>query len=158
MGQEIERKFLISGDGWRKHAGKGAHCIQGYLHNEPGRTMRVRIKGHKAYLTIKGETHGAARPEYEYPIPLADARELLRLCPRPWIEKARFVIPCGALRWEIDEFARENRGLVVAEIELRRENQRFERPPWIGREVTSDPRYANAALSKHPFRTWRSKS
>jgi len=155
MGREIERKFLLSGDGWRGLA-EGVEYRQGYLCASKERTVRVRIAGDKGFLTIKGATTGAARSEYEYEIPVAEAREMLdTLCPQPQIEKKRYTIPFRGCTWEIDEFFGRNQGLIVAEIELESEEQSFERPDWIGREVTGDPRYYNAALCTEPFTTWQ---
>ena len=155
MALEIERKFLVANDGWRELA-HGVAYRQGYLCADRERTVRVRVAGDKGYLTIKGPTKGIARSEYEYTIPLADASVLLdQLCPQPQIEKKRYAIRhCGNI-WEVDEFFGDNKGLIVAEIELEREDQAFERPDWIGAEVTSDPRYSNAALCAAPFNTWR---
>ena len=155
MALEIERKFLVANDGWRELA-HGVAYRQGYLCADRERTVRVRIAGDKGYLTIKGPTKGIARSEYEYTIPLADASVLLdQLCPQPQIEKKRYAIRhCGNI-WEVDEFFGDNKGLIVAEIELEREDQAFERPDWIGAEVTSDPRYSNAALCAAPFNTRR---
>lgn len=153
MGREIERKFLVTGDGWRG-AGESCRYVQGYLSRDPERVVRVRRAGEKAFLTIKGVTRGVVRPEFEYPIPAADAEELLKLCLSPLIEKTRTVVEYGGKRWEVDEFAGENAGLVIAEIELSREDEPFQRPPWLGREVSADPRYSNASLSERPFKSW----
>lgn len=154
MAKEIERKFLVRDDSWRNnHSGKPYR--QGYLSTVKERTVRVRTAGEKAFLTVKGVSSGAARSEYEYEIPTADANEMLdRLCERPLIEKTRYRIPYENLRWEVDEFAGENRGLIVAEVELKDENEHFARPPWVGREVTDDPRYYNVNLVAHPFSKW----
>lgn len=155
MALEIERKFLVANDDWRELA-HGVAYRQGYLCADRERTVRVRIAGDKGYLTIKGPTKGIARSEYEYAIPLADACSLLdQLCPQPQIEKKRYAIRHCENIWEVDEFFGDNKGLIVAEIELEREDQSFERPGWIGAEVTSDPRYSNAALCAAPFNTWR---
>lgn len=154
MGQEIERKFLLAGDGWRGLA-EGIIYRQGYLCADIKRSVRVRIADDRGVLTIKGATAGAARSEYEYGIPLADALEMLDiLCPQPQIEKKRYRIPYGGNIWEIDEFFGLNQGLIVAEIELEREDQVFDRPEWIGEEVTGDPRYYNSALCVEPFSRW----
>lgn len=154
MGQEIERKFLLAGDHWRGLA-EGVHYRQGYLQNTPGCTVRVRIAGNNGYLTIKGATTGISRSEYEYAIPLEDAKAMLdTLCPQPQIEKLRYVIPYEGFVWEVDEFLGLNQGLVVAEIELADAEQRFPSPDWIGREVSGDHRYANASLCLHPYSTW----
>ena len=153
MGKEIERKFLVEGDGWR--AGKGTAYRQGYLSTVKERSVRVRVAGDKAMLTIKGLTIGATRSEYEYEIPVRDAEEMLdNLCERPLIEKRRYKIDHGGLTWEVDEFFGENQGLVVAEVELKSEGQAIEFPPWIGKEVTDDPRYFNVNLVQRPYKTW----
>ena len=155
MGQDIERKFLLAGDGWRGLA-EGVPYRQGYLCASRERTVRVRIAGHLGLLTVKGPTRGPTRSEFEYEIPLADAREMLdTLCPQPQIDKLRYTIPWAGMVWEVDEFFGVNQGLIVAEIELEREDQDFARPEWIGAEVTGDPRYANSALCAEPFTTWK---
>lgn len=154
MGTEIERKFLVRGDTWKTLAA-GVRMRQGYLSADPERVVRVRVEGDAATLTIKGRTVGATRGEWEYPIPLADAEQLLdRLCPRPLVEKFRYRIEQHGMLWEVDEFLGENAGLVVAEIELRSEDQVFVRPEWVGDEVTDDPRYYNANLLRHPYSAW----
>ncbi len=154
MAQEIERKFLVKNDSWRGQD-SGKRYRQGYLSTVKERTVRVRIAGDKGFLTIKGITVGASRPEYEYEIPVADANEMLdQLCERPLIEKTRYRIPHTGLVWEIDEFEGENRGLISAEVELKDEHQSVELPAWIGQEVTGDPRYFNANLVAKPFTTW----
>ncbi len=154
MGKEIERKFLVKDDSWRaQDAGK--RYRQGYLSTVKERTVRVRSVGDKAYLTIKGITVGASRPEYEYEIPVADANEMLdQLCERPLIEKTRYRIQHDGLVWEIDEFEGENRGLITAEVELKDERQSVAVPAWVGEEVTGDPRYFNANLVATPFTKW----
>jgi adenylate cyclase len=154
MAQEIERKFLIANDAWRNGA-SGVHYRQGYLSTEPTRTVRVRLAGSRGYLTIKGKSSGAARLEYEYEIPAADASELLDLlCQRPLIEKVRYKIAFAGMTWEVDEFEGENAGLLIAEVELQSEDQRVELPPWVGDEVTGDRRYYNASLIARPFSSW----
>lgn len=154
MPVEIERKFLVEGDEWRS-LGSGELYRQGYLVTEPDRTVRVRVVGDRAYLTIKGISTGVSRLEYEYEIPLADAETLLdTLCMRPLIEKTRYRIPIGDLVWEVDEFAGENVGLVLAEVELTDEAQTVTLPDWIGLEVSDDPRYFNSYLSQTPYSTW----
>jgi CYTH domain-containing protein len=154
MAKEIERKFLLKGDGWRELA-SGEVYRQGYLSTLKERTVRVRITGSKAYLTIKGPVTGATRLEYEYEIPLEDAEEMLdKLCEDPLIEKTRYKIEFGGLLWEVDEFGGENEGLFLAEVELSDENQEIELPEWIGEEITGDPRYLNANLVKFPYRRW----
>jgi CYTH domain-containing protein len=151
---EIERKFLVKGDGWRSLT-SGLVYRQGYLTAETGCTVRIRVAGEQGYITIKGATAGISRAEYEYGIPLADATELLdTLCQRPLIEKTRYRIPQGEITWEVDEFAGENQGLIIAEVELSDANQLVELPDWIGQEVSHDPRYFNSNLAKHPFTRW----
>jgi adenylate cyclase len=150
---EIERKFLVIGDRWRTLGTPIRYC-QGYLAASEKRTVRVRVAGSHAYLTIKGTTVGIARAEYEYEIPLQDAEEMLELCDRPLISKTRTQISWQGLIWEVDEFFEENQGLVLAEVELKNENQVIDRPDWIGQEVSDDPRYYNANLAKHPFTQW----
>ena len=155
MGQEIERKFLVTNDTWRTKA-SGTHYRQGFLSTEPERTVRVRVAGDRGTLTIKGKTIGATRPEFEYDIPREDAEQLLdTLCQRPLIEKVRYLLREGPHTWEIDVFEGDNAGLVVAEIELQREDEAFERPPWLGEEVTHDPRYFNASLVHKPYSRWQ---
>ncbi len=154
MGTETERKFLTRSLSWKQGA-VGMAYRQGYLCREEARTVRVRIAGDKAYLTIKGQTQGMTRLEYEYPLPLADAQELLeQLCLRPLIEKTRYRTCYRGRVWEVDEFAGENQGLVVAEVELESPDQPLELPDWVGEEVTHDPRYLNANLVEHPFSRW----
>ena len=154
MGVEIERKFLIRGDGWRRTAA-GTLYRQGYLSTSADRSVRVRTQGGKAVLTVKGKSRGARRLEFEYEIPRQDADQLLdELCLRPLIEKTRHVLEHGGLVWEVDEFHGDNDGLVVAEVELESEDQPLELPPWVGDEVTDDPRYLNANLVANPFRRW----
>ncbi len=154
MAQEIERKFLVTGDAWRELA-EGTMYRQGYLSTVEDRTVRVRTVGAKGYLTVKGITVGATRTEFEYEIPVADADTMLdELCIRPLIEKTRYKIPFDGLVWEVDEFAGDNDGLVVAEVELSHEDQELRLPNWIGEEVTGDPRYYNANLVAHPYTTW----
>jgi CYTH domain-containing protein len=154
MGKEIERKFLIKGDAWRALA-QGTSYRQGYLNSAKERTVRIRTVGDRAFLTIKGLTVGATRAEYEYEIPFAECNAMLdTLAERPIIEKKRYKIPHEGLTWEVDEFFGDNAGLVVAEVELQSESQAFEKPAWIGQEVSGDPRYFNSNLIKHPFTKW----
>ncbi|NRR29583.1 CYTH domain-containing protein [Oxalobacteraceae bacterium] len=153
MGVEIERKFLLKGDAWRALA-EPLLLRQGYLSSHRDRVVRVRIEGEQGVMTVKGRTVGVSRGEWEYPIPLADAQELLLLCEQPLIEKTRRRIPFAGNVWEVDEFFGANAGLVVAEIELASEDQAFDKPDWIGEEVSSDVRYLNANLIKHPFSAW----
>jgi adenylate cyclase len=152
MATEIERKFLVRGEGWRQAA--PVRISQGYLNRDADRTVRVRIAGERGYLTIKGRAKNLARPEFEYEIPVTDAEQLLKLCEGPILEKHRHVIEHAGSRWEVDEFHGDNEGLVVAEIELEREDQTFERPAWVHTEVTHDVRYLNSNLSARPYRTW----
>ena len=155
MAKEIERKFLVKGDAWRALA-KGTTYRQGYLNSAKERTVRVRTAEDKAFLTIKGLTLGATRAEYEYEIPFDEGKAMLdALAEKPLIEKKRYKIPAGGLTWEIDEFLGDNAGLIVAEVELKSEDQAFERPVWLGDEVTGDTRYYNANLIKKPFTRWR---
>jgi adenylate cyclase len=154
MGVEIERKFLLRGDGW-KSLGEPVFFRQGYLSSHKERVVRVRIEGERAVMTIKGANKGATRGEWEYEIPVTDAVELLDgLCEQPLIEKYRRRIPFAGNVWEVDEFLGANAGLVVAEIELQSEDQQFDKPEWIAEEVTADLRYLNSNLIKQPFSTW----
>lgn len=154
MGVEIERKFLLQGDAWRG-LGQAVLLRQGYLSSARERVVRVRIEDEQAMLTIKGANVGATRGEWEYPIPLADAAELLDgLCEQPLIEKYRHRIEHAGMVWEVDEFLGANAGLIVAEIELASEDQPFEKPDWVGAEVSGDARYYNANLIRHPFSQW----
>jgi len=154
MSVEIERKFLVLGSAW-KTLGQPIALRQGYLSSHPDRTVRVRIEGQQGTLTIKGRSQGATRGEWEYPIPLADAAALLDgLCERPLIEKTRTRITHAGMMWEVDEFFGDNLGLVVAEIELDSEDQAFEKPDWIGEEVTQDARYFNSSLIRRPYTSW----
>ena len=153
MGTEIERKFLVVGDDWRAGA-SGTSYVQGYLSRDVERIVRIRQAGPAAYLTIKGVAQGVRRPEFEYPIPLSDAQQLMGLCLRPLVEKTRYVIKYAGKRWEVDEFHGDNYGLILAEIELSREDEPIDIPPWIGQEVSGDPRYFNSSLSEHPYTEW----
>lgn len=152
MAIEIERKFLVVGEAWRD--APAVFYSQGYLNRDKARTVRVRIAGEEAFLTIKGMSVGASRAEFEYPIPVWDARELLAMCEQPLIEKNRRKILHEGFVWEVDEFLGENQGLVVAEIELPAEDAAFARPDWVGEEVTEDARYFNSNLSRTPFSCW----
>lgn len=158
MGREIERKFLVRNDGWRALAENGVQYRQGYLSTDPERSVRVRTAGDRAFITIKGKSSGAARDEFEYSIPAADARELLeRLCVHPLIEKTRHIVRHAGLKWEIDEFAGANRGLIMAEVELKDADQEIAKPEWIGDEVTGDARYYNLRLVSSPYSEWGSE-
>ena len=157
MPKEIERKFLVQKDpAWTSLP--GTKYRQGYLNTTKERIVRVRTIGDQGYLTVKGLTVGATRLEFEYEIPLADADTMLDdLCERPLIEKRRYKVEHNDLTWEIDEFFGENDGLIVAEVELESEEQSFQKPPWIGEEVTGDPRYFNSNLVQHPYTAWETK-
>ncbi|MEO0704992.1 MAG: CYTH domain-containing protein [Cyanobacteria bacterium J06649_5] len=155
MAKEIERKFLVADDSWRKGATGKPYC-QGYIATaQADQSVRVRIAGERGYLTIKGPPQGLTRAEFEYEIPLGDAQAMLEtLCQRPFIEKVRYRLPIGEVVWEIDEFEGANAGLIVAEIELQSEEQPFERPDWLGEEVSGQTRYYNSALVKQPYSEW----
>lgn len=154
MAQEIERKFLLRDDRWRGGA-PGAEIRQGYLQADAERTVRVRIAGSRAFLTVKGPIKGVSRLEFEYAVPVSEARQMLELCRRPLIEKTRYRIEHAGMVWEVDEFHGENAGLVLAEIELSAENQTFEKPAWVGTEVTGDFRYYNSSLMREPYSRWK---
>ena len=154
MGVEIERKFLLVGEEWRS-LGEPVLLRQGYLSSHPERVVRVRIEGTRATMTIKGKSVGATRGEWEYEIPLADASELLdKLCEQPIIEKYRRRVPYAGRVWEVDEFLGVNQGLMFAEVELESEQQQFDKPAWVGAEVTDDARYYNSSLMRLPFSRW----
>ncbi len=154
MGEEYERKFLVLNDSWKDTA-VGAFCRQGYLSAAKEHVVRVRTLSGKAFLTVKGLTVDHARLEFEYTIPLADATRLLdELCEKPLIEKTRYRVRHGDLVWEVDVFHGENEGLVVAEVELPSADAPFLKPPWVGREVSSDPRYFNSNLLTRPYSCW----
>lgn len=158
MSVEIERKFLLASDDWRKLGGQGLPYCQGYLCSGEGRTVRIRTVAETGYLTVKGATSGISRSEFEYRIPVEDAREMLdALCFKPLITKIRYNIPLSGFIWEVDEFLEENLGLVVAEIELQSPEQTFFKPAWLGREVTDDPRYRNSSLVTYPYSLWTKK-
>jgi adenylate cyclase len=155
MGIEIERKFLLKDESWRQQADAGTLYRQGYLIGAKQASVRVRIEGDQAFLNIKSMTLGVRRHEYQYPIPLAEANELLgSLCEQPLVEKTRYRIQYAEHEWEIDVFAGANTGLVVAEVELQSEHEPLSLPPWVGIEVSDDPRYYNVNLVKHPYSTW----
>ena len=146
MAQEIERKFLVNGDSYRARASQIIDIEQGYLSREPARTVRVRIAGERAFITIKGTNHGARRAEFEYEIPLCDAQQLMLMCLPGKVRKTRHVVVEGDLRWEVDEFHGTHAGLVVAEVELKEEGQHITLPDFVGKEVTGDPAYYNSNL------------
>lgn len=155
MGIEIERKFLVATDGWRNAATRVLHLRQGYLSKSPGCAVRVRVSSDAAWLTVKGRSVNGIKPEFEYPVPVADAVAMLdNLAQKPLIEKNRHLIPMDGFTWEVDEFFGENKGLIIAEIELASLDQPYPVPTWLGREVTGDPRYYNASLVTKPFLSW----
>jgi adenylate cyclase len=155
MGLEIEKKYLLKDDSWKKQVISGIYYRQGYISSQPGRVVRIRTIEDKAYLTIKGKSIGAVRSEYEYEIPYEEAVEILtQVCEKPIIEKIRYKLMYKDLLWEIDEFEAENKGLVVAEVELEDESQNIDLPPWVGEEVTTQEKYYNASLVKKPFSAW----
>jgi len=161
---EIERKFLLKNDAWRGEVASSQRLTQGYLTPSPGladenlplnASVRVRSDGERAFINIKSMTLGVSRDEFEYPIPQADAEHMLAgLCSGPVIDKIRHHVHHAGMLWEIDEFLGENAGLVVAEVELESEDQYFERPEWLGDEVSDDPRYYNVSLVRHPYKDW----
>ena len=154
MPREIERKFLLTGEGWRALTERRQRMTQGYIAASDHVSVRVRVAGDVAWLNIKSGGLVASRLEYEYVVPVADARELLAVAVGPLVEKTRHFVPYGGMTWEVDEFHGDNSGLVVAELELDREDQMFARPPWAGAEVTHLPRYYNVSLVNHPYRQW----
>jgi adenylate cyclase len=155
MANEIEKKFLVKSE-FKHLAGKSTRIVQGYLSSIPERTVRVRIKGDKGFITIKGigNASGASRYEWEKEIPTAEVEELLKICEPGVIDKTRYLIKSGSHTFEVDEFYGENQGLVLAEIELSSEGESFERPDWLGNEVTGDARFYNSMLMKNPFTKW----
>jgi adenylate cyclase len=155
MNLEIEHKYLVRKDLWYSiHKPPGTDLRQGYLLAEPEKTVRIRTTPTSAFITIKGPSKEASRAEYEYPIPVSDAEELLRLCSIPLIEKVRYVVEYEGKKWEVDEFFGNNEGLVLAEIELKFPEEQYKKPAWVGEEVTSDHRYYNSYLAQHPFTRW----
>ena len=154
MAVEIERKFLVIGDGWRQNA-VGKPYRQGYIRTQGQATVRVRTVAQTGYITLKGPTQGISRMEYEYEIPVADANQMLTtLCDRPLIEKTRYIVHDEGMLWEVDEFSGDNSGLVLAEVELEHPQQPLTIPNWIGQEVSHDGRYFNANLARYPFSQW----
>ena len=154
---EIERKFLVTSDAFKKEAIAQNRIKQGYLSSVPERTVRVRTKGDRAFITIKGVSNesGMSRFEWEKEIPIEEAEKLLLLCENGLIDKTRFEVKAGKHTFEIDEFYGSNEGLIMAEIELESENENFEKPNWLGKEVTSDKRYYNSNLSLNPYNKWK---
>jgi adenylate cyclase len=156
MAQEIERKFLVKSDAFKAVVSKETRITQGYLSSIPERTVRVRIKGSKGFITIKGigSASGASRYEWEKEIPVEEVEELLKICEPGVIDKTRYEVKNGPFKFEVDEFYGENQGLTVAEIELTSENDSFEKPEWLGEEVTGDVKYYNSMLMKNPYTKW----
>jgi adenylate cyclase len=154
MAVEIERKFLVTGSDWKEGA-RGVAYRQGYLNTDPERTVRVRIAGEQGFLTVKGKTEGISRLEFEYLIPVDEAGQMLdTLCLATVIEKFRYRVSYRGKVWEIDEFLGANQGLVLAEIELASEEESFDPPPWLGRQVSGESRFYNSSLSRKPYGTW----
>lgn len=151
---EIERKFLVKDNSFLDDFSRSNRIVQGYLSSHPERTVRVRIKGENGYLTIKGKSEGFSRYEWEKEINIAEAEKLLQLCESGVIDKIRYDVIVGTHIFEVDVFYGENEGLVLAEIELQTEDETFEKPNWLGEEVTEDIKYYNSYLSKNPFKTW----
>lgn len=155
MGVEVERKFLVVDDSWRAEVTKATRIVQGYLARTGRVTLRVRVKGEAGFVTIKGETRGISRSEFEYPIPLADARAMLDgLADGPVVDKVRHLVPVGGHTWEVDVFEGANAPLVMAEVELGDPDEPFELPSWAGQDVSDDARYYNANLAQAPYSTW----
>jgi len=155
VGTEIERKFLVVNGSWKSQAGDRRRIVQGYLANTERGSVRIRISGEHASLNIKSMTLGVTRSEYEYAIPIDEAEQMLnQLCLRPLIEKTRYFVQHGKHLWEIDEFHGDNQGLVVAEVELKSDSEKFTSPEWLGAEVSDDPRYYNVCLVDRPFTRW----
>ena len=155
MAVEIERKFLVKNDKWRNNILSESVIKQGYIANQENATVRIRVARDSAWLNIKGATSGIRRAEFEYPIPLEDAEAILQgVAQRPYISKTRYKVKCGNHIWDLDLFEGENRGLVMAEVELKNETEPFEMPEWAGEEVSGDPRYYNASLVKTPYTAW----
>ena len=156
MAQEIERKFLVAGE-FKSLAKKATRITQGYLSSVPERTVRVRIKGEKGFITIKGigSARGARRYEWEKEIPTAEVEELLKICEPGVIDKTRYLVEAGEHTYEVDEFYGDNEGLIVAEVELASEDENFAKPEWLGEEVTGDVQYYNSMLMKNPYKNWK---
>ena len=153
---EIERKFLIVGDSWRAQViGQPRRLSQGYLFSDTSKSVRVRLAGDSATLTVKGTRSGISRLEFQYPIPPADAERLLALCHGPLIDKTRHIVHHAGMKWEIDIFHGDNDGLQIAEIELEHEDQPIDLPEWVGEEVSHDPKFYNSELTRHPYCSWK---
>lgn len=159
MAKEIERKFLVKGE-FKSQASKKTRIVQGYLSSVPERTVRVRIKGDKGFLTIKGigNLSGASRYEWEKEIPVNEANELLKICEPGVIDKTRYLINYEGHTFEVDKFYGENEGLVLAELELKSESESFHKPDWLGEEVTGDVKYFNSMLMKNPYTKWQTEA
>ncbi|MBW8242423.1 CYTH domain-containing protein [Muricauda oceani] len=153
---EIERKFLVKSDGFKQKATSQTRIVQGFLNTDPERTVRVRIKGEQGFLTVKGASNesGTTRFEWETEITVAEAANLIDLCEAGILEKVRFEVPLGKHTFEVDDFLGENKGLILAEVELKHEDERFEKPDWLGQEVTGQVQYYNSQLSLKPFKEW----
>jgi adenylate cyclase len=153
---EIERKFLVRNKDFKKIALKSTRIVQGYLSSVPGRTVRIRIRNDRGYITIKGigSPSGASRFEWEMEIPVKEAEELMKICEPGQINKIRFEVTIGKHLFEVDEFLDENEGLIVAEVELSKEDEYFDKPSWLGREITGESKYYNASLIRSPFKHW----
>lgn len=157
MGIEIERKFLVTDDSWKQSVSARYDIVQAFLSKDPERTVRVRIKGEESFITIKGKPPADKpldTPEFEYAIPVSEARALLTLCLPGTIDKTRHIVNHEGNKWEVDVFHGANEGLVMAELELRSADETFDKPEWLGQEVTADHRYKNTCLSERPFSTW----
>ena len=155
MGLEIERKYLVKKEAWSKaDKGEGSVCKQSYLSLDPDKTIRVRVIDSKAYITIKGKTKNLTRSEFEYEIPKDEGEALIKEFGEGVIHKVRYHIPMGKYTWEVDEFLGDNEGLLVAEIELSSETETFDKPNWIGEEISLDTRYYNVCLMQNPFKNW----
>lgn len=155
MATEIERKFLLKDSSWKEIANKGTQYTQGYLVGSKTASVRVRIQGERSFINIKSATIGITRQEFEYEVPIDEAKEMLEtLCEKPLIDKIRYLIKVGSHVWEVDVFSGYNEGLVVAEIELQHKDESFKKPDWLGKEVSDDERYYNVCLVKHPFKDW----
>jgi len=154
MAFEIERKFLVNDNSWKNLQPESIELLQGYICSDKQRAVRVRTAGEKAWICVKSAITDLRRAEFEYQIPLADARELLKICPLPPLEKIRHKLFHAGKLWEIDEYMGVNSGLILAEIELQSEGEEFEKPAWVGREVTHDPRYLSVCLYEKPYSKW----
>lgn len=156
MAVEIERKFLVKSD-FVPNGESKIEIVQGYLCADPERTVRVRIAGEKAYLTIKGKIVGISRPEFEYEIPVSDAREMMRLAIWPVIDKVRHLIAVSGKKWEVDVFSGANDGLIIAEVELSHADEVVQLPDWVEKEVSGDPRFHNSCIAQNPFCNWKNE-